>query len=151
MTITKAAAWTTIPRTSPGIGSPKTMMPPAMQEMFAAVPVMAMTETASPSWSDRAEAKKAAAEPRAATSEPGADEAEHAVGADDAGQRLDGDVADAEEDARGGGEHDAVVLGGGAGAGAEDEQAAQAEQDGLEGDHGREREGRVRRVGLRAS
>ena len=48
-TSTKAMAWTTIPSAVPGIGSPKTMMPPAMQEMLAEVPVMAMTETASPS------------------------------------------------------------------------------------------------------
>ena len=45
-----------MPIVVPGSGSPKTMMPPAMQEMFAAVPVMAMTATASPSWSDRADA-----------------------------------------------------------------------------------------------
>ena len=49
MTITKAIASMTMPRASPGMGSPKTMMPPAMQEMFAAVPVIAMTGTASPS------------------------------------------------------------------------------------------------------
>ena len=48
-TSTKAMAWTAIPSAVPGIGSPKTMMPPAMQEMLAAVPVMAMTSTASPS------------------------------------------------------------------------------------------------------
>ena len=42
-TSTKAMAWTTIPSAVPGIGSPKTMMPPAMQEMLAEVPVMAMT------------------------------------------------------------------------------------------------------------
>ena len=52
----KATAWTTMPSASPGSGSPKTMMPPAMHEMFAAVPVMAMTGTASPSWRPRAEA-----------------------------------------------------------------------------------------------
>jgi hypothetical protein len=39
-----------------GSGSPKTTMPPAMQEMFAAVPVIAMTGTASPSCSERADA-----------------------------------------------------------------------------------------------
>ena len=32
-----------MPSGSLGIGSPKTMMPPAMHEMLAAVPVMAMT------------------------------------------------------------------------------------------------------------
>jgi hypothetical protein len=48
-TSTKAKAWTTMPSTVPGIGSPKTMIPPAMQAMFAAVPVIAMTSIASPS------------------------------------------------------------------------------------------------------
>ena len=48
--------WTTMPSAVPGIGSPKTMMPPAMPAMFAAVPVMAMTSTASPSCRLRAEA-----------------------------------------------------------------------------------------------
>src|SRR5207249_3770463 len=41
-TMTKATDCTTIPSASPGIGSPNTMMPPAMQQMFAAVPVIAM-------------------------------------------------------------------------------------------------------------
>ncbi len=56
MTSTKAEAWRATPSAVPGMGSPKTMMPPAMQEMFAAVPVIAMTATASPSCSERAEA-----------------------------------------------------------------------------------------------
>ena len=43
--------------------------------------------------------------------EPRAEEAEEAVDADDAGERLHGDVADAEEDAGGGREHHAVMLG----------------------------------------
>ena len=54
MTITKAEAWMAMPSASEGIGSPKTMMPPAMHEMFAAVPVIAMTGTASPSCRERA-------------------------------------------------------------------------------------------------
>ena len=54
MTMTKAVAWMAMPSASLGIGSPKTMIPPAMHEMFAAVPVMAMTGTASPSCSERA-------------------------------------------------------------------------------------------------
>ena len=45
-----------MPSASPGSGSPKTMMPPAMPATFAAVPVIAMTGTASPSCSARAEA-----------------------------------------------------------------------------------------------
>jgi hypothetical protein len=49
MTSTKANAWTTMPSASLGIGSPKTMMPPAIVAMFAAVPVIAITGTASPS------------------------------------------------------------------------------------------------------
>src|SRR3954451_20692542 len=55
-TSTKAMPWMAIPSAVPGIGSPKTMMPPAMPAMFAAVPVMAMTSTASPSCRLRAEA-----------------------------------------------------------------------------------------------
>ena len=49
-------AWTAMPSVSLGIGSPKTMMPPRMQETLAAVEVAAMTGTASPSWRPRAEA-----------------------------------------------------------------------------------------------
>ena len=45
-----------MPSASQGIGSPKTTMPPAMQETLAAVEVAAMTGTASPSCSPRAEA-----------------------------------------------------------------------------------------------
>ena len=56
MTIRKATASMAMPTASPGSGSPKTMMPPAMQEMFAAVPVIAMTGTASPSCRPRADA-----------------------------------------------------------------------------------------------
>jgi len=56
ITSTKATAWTTTPSAVPGIGSPKTMIPPAMPAMFAAVPVIAMTSTASPSCRLRAEA-----------------------------------------------------------------------------------------------
>ena len=55
-TITKATAWSDDASALPGIGSPKTMIPPAMQEMLAAVPVTAMTGTASPSCRPRAEA-----------------------------------------------------------------------------------------------
>jgi hypothetical protein len=72
-----------------------------------------------------------------------------AVGADEAGDGLDGDVADAEEQAGGGGEHDAVVLTGGADRRADDEQRAEAEEDELEGDERRRREGRVRALGAR--
>ena len=39
-----------------GIGSPKTMMPPRMQDTLAAVEVAAMTGTASPSCRPRAQA-----------------------------------------------------------------------------------------------
>src|SRR4028119_2473611 len=60
MAVTKAGAWMAMPGALEGIGSPKTMMPPAMQLMFAAVPVMAMTGTASPSCSERAEASEGA-------------------------------------------------------------------------------------------
>ena len=45
-----------MPTASLGIGSPKTTMPPRMQETLAAVEVAAMTGTASPSWRPRAEA-----------------------------------------------------------------------------------------------
>src|SRR2546421_702230 len=55
MIMRNATASMAMPRASPGSGSPKTMMPPAMQEMFAAVPVMPMTRTASPSCRPRAD------------------------------------------------------------------------------------------------
>ena len=45
-----------MPIALPAIGSPKTMIPPAMPAMFAAVPVTAITGTASPSCRPRAEA-----------------------------------------------------------------------------------------------
>ena len=57
----------TTPTGPAAIGSPKTMMPPAMPAMFAAVPVTAITGTASPSCSARAEAKKATIEAAIAT------------------------------------------------------------------------------------
>ncbi len=56
MTSTKAVACRTMPKASLGIGSPKTMIPPAIVAMFAAVPVIAMTGIASPSCSERADA-----------------------------------------------------------------------------------------------
>ena len=56
MTMMNATASMAMPSASPGSGSPKTMMPPAMQETFAAVPVIAMTGTASPSCRPRADA-----------------------------------------------------------------------------------------------
>ena len=52
----KAKTWTLMPTALPGIGSPKTMMPPRMQETLAAVEVAAMTGTASPSCRPRAQA-----------------------------------------------------------------------------------------------
>ena len=52
----KARACRAMPSASLGSGSPKTMIPPAIVAMFAAVPVIAMTGTASPSCSERAEA-----------------------------------------------------------------------------------------------
>ena len=66
--------------------------------------------------------------------------------ADHAGERLDRDVGDAEEDAGRGAEHDAVVLDRGADARAEISRPPSAEQAGLEGDHRGEREARVRAV-----
>ena len=68
---------------------------------------------------------------------PGRDEAEQRRrSADAAGEGLDGDVGDAEQDARGGAEEHAVVLVLGAELVGEDEQHADGEQAGLEGDHG---------------
>jgi len=55
-TMPNARICNAIPIALPGIGSLKTMNPPAMQATFAADPVTAMTGTASPSWSPRAEA-----------------------------------------------------------------------------------------------
>ena len=57
----------------------------------------------------------------------------------EARERLDGDVGDAEQDARRAAEHDAVVVVRGAEARAGDQQRADHEHRGLEGDHARER------------
>src|SRR5829696_4404392 len=62
MTSRKASDWSTIPNASFGIGSPNTMMPPAMQETLAPALVIVITGTASPVWSPRAEAKNAITE-----------------------------------------------------------------------------------------
>ena len=56
ITSTKAKLWTTIPSGSPGIGSPKTRMPPLMAVTLAAALVSVMTGTASPFWRPRADA-----------------------------------------------------------------------------------------------
>ena len=64
--------------------------------------------------------------------------------ADEAGDGLDRDVGDAEQDARGGAQHDAVVLGRTADVLAHDEQGADPDEAALEGDHAGEREVRVR-------
>ena len=48
--------WTTTPSASPGIGSPKTTIPPAMADTLAAALVRVMTGTAWPFWRPRAEA-----------------------------------------------------------------------------------------------
>ena len=58
-------------------------------------------------------------------------------------RRLDGDVGDAEEHARGGAEHDAVVMVGHAEVLAADQDRADDEHRALEGDHADERVGRV--------
>ena len=87
------------------------------------------------------------AEPASATHSQGLRTMPEQAGvADDAGERLDGEVADAEQDAGGRGEHDAVVLGGPAEARPHDAQGAEAEEPGLEGGHRRNREGGVRAV-----
>src|SRR4051812_4997823 len=62
MTSRKANDWSAMPRASLGIGSPNTMMPPAMQETLAPALVIVITGTASPVCSPRAEAKKAITE-----------------------------------------------------------------------------------------
>ena len=69
-----------------------------------------------------------------------------AVGAGDAGERLDRGVGHAEQDPGGGAEHHAVVLDRAAHARAHDQQAADEEQARLEGDHPGVREVRVRAV-----
>ena len=79
--------------------------------------------------------------------EPGRDE--HLADAAEPGQRLDGDVGHAEQHARRGAEHDAVVVVGGAEARAGDQERADRQHAGLEGDHARHRVGRVRRRGGR--
>ena len=66
-----------------------------------------------------------------------------------AGERLDGDVGDAEQHAGGGAEHHAVVVVGHAEVLAADQQRADDEHRALEGDHADERVGRVGAVGGR--
>ena len=62
----------------------------------------------------------------------------------EAGERLDGDVGDPEQDAGGGAEHDPVVVVRGAHARAGDQQRADREHAALEAEHAGERVGRVR-------
>ena len=71
-----------------------------------------MTGTASPSWKPRAEARKASTAATTATGSQGeSGEREQAV-AGGARERLQRDVADAEQHAGGGAEDRAVVMGG---------------------------------------
>ncbi len=145
ITSTKASDCTTMPSTVPGIGSPKTTMPPMIADTLAATLVQAMTGTASPCWSPLAEAKKAMTEPSDAGEQPRRREAgDEADGLDVRGQRLDRDVGDAEEDAGGDAEQDAVVRVVRTEPRREDEQHADGEQSGLEGDHAAERVAGVR-------
>ena len=114
--------------------------------MFAAVPVIAMTATASPSCSACAprRRRRPPSRLRRRTSK-GSRTARRPWCADEAGERLDGDVADAEEDACSRGEHDAVVLGAGAGAcGPRMTGAPIPNRAASKRDHRREREGGVR-------
>jgi hypothetical protein len=62
MTSRKARHWTTTPSASPGIGSPKTRIPPEIAVTLAAALVIVMTGTASPFWRPRADAKNASTE-----------------------------------------------------------------------------------------
>ena len=62
ITSRNAKHWTTMPSASPGIGSPKTRMPPEIAVTLAAALVSVMTGTASPFWRPRAEAKNARTE-----------------------------------------------------------------------------------------
>ena len=69
-----------------------------------------------------------------------AEDADDAAGA---GEALDGDVRDAEEDAGGGAEHHAVVMVGHAEVLAADQDRADDEHRALEGDHAGQRVGGV--------
>ncbi len=148
MTSRNATAWSTMPSVVPGSGSPKTMIPAATVVMFAAVPVIAITLTASPSCRPRAEEKNAATEAAIVTNS-------HGLAAMPSRpswpampvSALIATSRDAEQDAGRGAEHDAVVVGRGADARAHDQQPADAEQAGLEGDHRRRVEVGVRAVG----
>ena len=104
-----------MPSAVPGSGSPKTMMPPAMQrdvrrgagdgddrDGLAVLQAAGRGVEGGDRGDDRDERPRADSEP------------EQPVRADEAGERLDRDVGDAEEDAGGGAEHDAVVLDAGA-------------------------------------
>jgi hypothetical protein len=59
-TIAKARLLTPISTASLPSGSPKTTIPAGIAEMFPAIDVIAITGTASPICSDRADVKKAA-------------------------------------------------------------------------------------------
>ena len=66
-----------------------------------------------------------------------------AVAADQPGDRLDCDVRDAEEDARGGAQHEPVMLSRRSDASSDDEQRPRSDQAGLEREHARDRDARV--------
>ena len=139
-----------MPSGSLASGSPKTMMPPAMAETLAAAAVRVMTGTASPFWRPRAEAKKAMTEASDAGGEPGRQQARRRrAWPICAGERLDRDVGDAEQDSGGHAEQDPVVLVRRAELVGHHEQRADDEEAGLEGDHRRGRVARVRAAGGR--
>ena len=129
------------------MGSPKTRMPPLIAVTLAAALVSVMTGTASPFCRPRAEAKKAITEARMQVTSQGDSRPASPSSPTGAGERLDGHVGDAEEDAGRGAEHHAVMLVG-AEPGREHQQGADHQQRGLEGDHAGER---VARVGAAAA
>ena len=91
------------------IGSPKTITPPRIAAQLDATEAVAITGIASPSCIPRASAKKAPMPPTTASSSPGAHDRDRAPGADRLGERLDRDVGDADQQAGGEPEDDAVT------------------------------------------
>ena len=81
-----------------------------MADAFPAMAVTAITGTAGPIWSERADAKKAADAAQDRHVEVRAQEHLGDGRVDLAGERLDGDVGEREQEAGGCAEHDARVL-----------------------------------------
>ena len=110
ITSVKASAWKTMPVGLEGNGSPKTTSPPTMPETLAAVLVTAMTGTGLAVLQTLGGCEERDDRGDDGDQQPRRREAQQAMRADHAGERLDADVGDTEEDSGSGAEHHAVVV-----------------------------------------